>query len=554
MNKLRSDKKVVFWLVKQNKKYLNRLLILILLNVIVGGMASYTAIQSKKIIDLIMDSQGVLFKSIYHSIVVFIALIFLTAISNYIIGVLNDSLKFKITVNMQNRLITSILNSEFEKSYVFHTGQFNTYLYSDIPYVTNGFLTIIPHFFNMFTRLITALIFLFFIDKYLALFLIILGCILMIVINIARKYSQKLYRIIQENNEKTRSFIQDSMSNILAIKIFRKKIQIQNNIDKLQKNEYLSNMKRSRLSNLNSLGFFLIYQLGFIGIIVVGGYRIALGTLSLGSLAALIQLSSQVQAPIANIAGLVPIFWGTMASSKRIINISSNEILIPKEISENIKIKKIVLENVNFSYGDKEVLKNIDFTINRGEIIGITGESGSGKTTLLLLIMGLLKSKNVSFIMEDSHLNQVIEKSFDNISFVPQKEFLFQGSIKKNISFFDDVVSESRIEFAAKMSEAEGFINKLPNTYEDIISENGKSLSQGQAQRIAIARAIYADSEIIFLDEATSALDQKTESKILLNLLSLNKTIIMITHRPDTLKYVDKHFHIEEGKLVNVRN
>ena len=104
------------------------------------------------------------------------------------------------------------------------------------------------------------------------------------------------------------------------------------------------------------------------------------------------------------------------------------------------------------------------------------------------------------------------------------------------------------------MSEADEFINKLENTYDSMISENGKGLSKCQAQRIAIARAIYTDSQIIFLDEATSALDKETEKKVLSNLLSLNKTIVMITHRPETLRYVDKHFHIDKGELVNVTN
>ena len=239
-----------------------------------------------------------------------------------------------------------------------------------------------------------------------------------------------------------------------------------------------------------------------------------------------------------------------------------------KEIKTYIKIpfKKIIeIKNLDFYYSDnkEEVSKNITFTINKGEKIGIFGKTGSGKTTLINIFMGLLTPIKGNIFIDNLKLFDIentsnLAKWKNNIGHVPQDIFLYDASIIENIAFSipkNQINIEKAID-AAKKANAHQFITKTENGYETIVGENGVKLSGGQKQRIGLARAIYKDSEILILDESTSALDTKTEKLVLESIFNGNKTssltIIMIAHRLSTLEYCDRVIEISDGKIKNI--
>jgi ATP-binding cassette subfamily B protein len=220
---------------------------------------------------------------------------------------------------------------------------------------------------------------------------------------------------------------------------------------------------------------------------------------------------------------------------------------------------EISIKNISFSYSknNEKILKDINFTIKKGDCIGVIGETGSGKSTLLDLIMGLLNPTNGNLLVDGVLITKKNIRSWQkNIAHIPQSIFLIDASIEKNIIFeySDQKIDKKRIYDATRKAKMFEFINRKKDKFATVIGENGIQLSGGQRQRIGIARAIYKDSNIIIFDEATSALDSKTEDEIisLLDLDAAKKTVIMVAHRISSLKNCNKIIELKDGKIVNI--
>ena len=240
---------------------------------------------------------------------------------------------------------------------------------------------------------------------------------------------------------------------------------------------------------------------------------------------------------------------------------------LPKIEKDEIKKSKLIFENislnnVHFSYDKKSpaVLKNIDFTINAKEIVGIIGPSGSGKSTLIDILMGLLPPTKGSIKLNGKNLDHIKKRGFLNqyhslIGHVPQSVFLSNRTIQENIAFGVEYkfINKEKIINSAKLAQIDSFIDRQPHKYETIFGEDGSKLSGGQKQRIGIARAIYKDASILVLDEATSSLDENTERAFIESLEKLSKkmTIIIIAHRLSTIKICNRLIEINRGEIVS---
>ena len=220
------------------------------------------------------------------------------------------------------------------------------------------------------------------------------------------------------------------------------------------------------------------------------------------------------------------------------------------------KIEKIKFEDVELKYGDKVVINNINFKISRGEFITIKGLSGSGKTSIIDCLMGLNKpSKGKITFNEHNYINLDIKCLRENIGFVPQDIFLFNGTLKDNITMFAKSPDKTLIESVMQISGSKMFISKLKDGLNTNIGEKGQKFSGGERQRISLMRALYKEPRILILDEFSSALDISTANKIYreLKLLKTNKIIISISHDQNIKRYVDKTFIIND-KTVSIEN
>jgi ATP-binding cassette subfamily B protein len=329
-------------------------------------------------------------------------------------------------------------------------------------------------------------------------------------------------------------------------------------------------MKRNHFSNICNMGFSAamngMYLLGF----GYCGMGMISGTVSYGTLTAVLQLISQIQSPFANITGYLPKFYAMTASAERLREAESfsddckREAISKSEIQDFYEnnFAEIKLRNVNFTYktSDREsVLKNISFDIKKGENIAFTGHSGCGKSTVLKLLMCLYQCDSGKLLLQKSNDTEIpLSSEWHRLfAYVPQGNQLMSGTVREIVSFADksEIYNDEKIKQVLKIACADEFVSELENGMDTILGERGLGLSEGQMQRIAIARAVFADSPILLFDEATSALDEQTEKKMLENLHSMtDKTVIIVTHRPKALEICDKIITMtENGIKVEVR-
>lgn len=543
-------KSSVKWLEEIFKKFKGSITLLVILNFAIAFFSVLMATRSKSLIDNVIKQDR---NSITSEATVYILMIILIIVFRYVSGILEESTEYHIRVSIQNNFIKKINKSPYEKIQAIHSGKLNTYLYSDIPYISKALVTILPQTINMATRLITALVLLFVLDKFLASVIVLLGSLLVIGMSTVRKKSQKLYRDIQERVGNTRSFVQDYLSNLLVIQVFGVYIPMKKKLEDLQKSEFHATMKRKYFSSFGTVGFSLIYEFGFLCMIFWGAYQISQNNLTLGSLVALIQISGQIQGPVANLTGMIPYSFGVLESMNRIIQVERlEEKASKKHPKEDLALfKSIDVRGLNYAYDGQQVLDELTLSIHSGEKVSLMGTSGSGKTTLLMLLMGIYKSENRSIKISFSDSHEVLPEELPEnfYGYVPQSNQIFAGTIKENISFFNNKISQKEIEHAARVACANEFIESLKDGYDTSLTEAGKSISLGQAQRIAIARAICSRPSVLILDEATSALDSDTEMKILKQLSDMSITCLMVTHRESTLKISNKKLNLTRGKI-----
>ena len=286
-----------------------------------------------------------------------------------------------------------------------------------------------------------------------------------------------------------------------------------------------------------------------------GCYGIYNGTLTYGMLAAMIQLIALIQNPIAQSVGFAGQYFNTIASAQRIMEILELQDEIESEkIDDCGTFKCIDIKNVCFHYDREEtdVLQDVNITVNTGDFACVTGVSGGGKSTLFQLLLGIYtpSSGKVAFEFDNKTVNAGIHtrKLF---AYVPQGNILFSGTIKDNLTLFADDASDEMIDSVIHTSCIDDFVDELKDGLDTVIGERGIGLSEGQAQRIAIGRALLSNAPILLLDECTSALDENTEARLLSNLSELkNKTCLIVTHRKAAMRICDYQLDVENGRII----
>lgn len=245
------------------------------------------------------------------------------------------------------------------------------------------------------------------------------------------------------------------------------------------------------------------------------------------------------------------------------LNIINQNELPNKDYNNKISTifnEKIIIKDLNFSYGSRPILKNINFEIKKNTIIGITGKSGSGKSTLLNIILGLIINYKGEILIDNQNqklpknVNQLINWR-NNLGYISQSVFINDDTLRKNIAIGveESEIDETKIDQCIKLSRIDDFINELEKKKDTNLGQGGIKLSGGQIQRIGLARSLYADSNILILDEPTSALGNKIEEEIFLILKNLKKTVVVVTHSDKNLKYCDSVYHLDDTKIIKIK-
>jgi len=367
------------------------------------------------------------------------------------------------------------------------------------------------------------------------------------------------YERIRESIETLNSNLSNSISGILNVKSFTREVKELERIETSSNEVKSANYHAIKLSAAFIPIIRVAILFGFTATLLIGGFLALDGEIKVATYSVLLFITQRLLWPLTELGDTFDLYQRAMASFNRIFSLKneSSEIGNGDIVFKKLQ-NKIELKDVSFSYVDNfNVLNNVDLTINAGQTTAIVGSTGSGKSTLIKLLLRLYEINNGSISYDSNSLKDIELSSLrGKIGLVSQDVFLFEGTVIENIAYGDLNASESEVWNAAQKSEADEFINNLPQKEETIVGERGQKLSGGQRQRISIARAILKNPEILILDEATSSVDNETEAAIQrsLDILKKDRTVIVIAHRLSTVRNADIIYVLENGSVVESGN
>ena len=461
----------------------------------------------------------------------------------------------------KHRLFSALLTGNYASVTAVHSGEWMNRLTSDTTIIAGGVTQIVPGLIGMLVRLFGALAAILWLEPRFFWVLVPGGAAMLALTYGFRKILKRLHKNIQEADGTLRVFLQERLESLLIVRTFAKEQQTAAQADNLMEQHKAARMKRSNFSNLCNIGFAGAMNGAYLLGIGFCGYGILTGTMSYGNLMAIMQLVGQVQSPFANITGYLPRYYAMLASAERLMEAEafapdSEHPLAEEKTLEfyRTRLTALRLENASFTYQPPVraeeaqppmpvVLKDIDLTIRKGEYIAFTGPSGCGKSTVLKLLMCLYPLDAGSRTLETTSGTQPLTAVWRSLfAYVPQGNQLLSGTIRDIVSFGDPCKAQddAGILRALRIACAEDFVQKLEKGLDTMLGEHGQGLSEGQMQRIAIARAVFSEHPILMLDEATSALDEATAQQLLENLRRMtDKTVLMVTHRTDQTGFFD---------------
>ena len=552
--KIKSNNKELLWTLRRIKKSIPSVILIAILNSLVSLAAVVLALVAKTVID---SATGHSDKSLKSSAILLFVVLIAELTAHGLSSIISARTSGKLTMSMRNYLFSSLVRKKYSKISSYHTGDILNRFTSDVQEIVSTAVSLIPSLASTATKLISAVIAMIYLNPIVAALVVFLGFTVPFLGRFISKKYKYMHKVCQQTEGQARSFLQESFANIVVIKTFISEMPILKKLNEYMVKNYKAKLKRVFISTAISLSLVTFFNVGYYLVLVWGANAISMQVITYGTLTAFLQLVSQVRAPLQNISGLLPQYYSAMASAERLMAITSTE---TEETSvsndELLKIKdnfnKVSIKNLSFSYNEEIILKNCSFEFERGKITAITGESGSGKSTLFKILLGLYDPLHGSITFnEDIPVNASTRGMF---AYVPQGNMILSGTIRENITLCNPNVSEEEIIKAAKTAAIYDFIMTLPDGFETVLSERGAGLSEGQIQRLSIARALLFDAPILLFDEATSALDEETETTLLSNIKELpDKTVLFITHRNTSISVCDSIIHVKDKVFTKIK-
>lgn len=464
----------------------------------------------------------------------------------------------KIKISLEQAVFRKIMHASWESLHPYRSGDLLSRLHGDARNVSGSIITLFPGIISALVQFVGALLIVLYYDASMALIALI-GVPVSVFLSKSLIVKLRSYQdTIRKKDSEIMSFEEEAFANTDLIKglgvtgFFDKKLHM---LQEGYRGIFLSHNKLSvSVSALMSLLGLVVSM----GCFCYGAYRLWCGAIDFGTMTLFLQLATTLSGAFAALTGYVPQLIGTSTATGRIIAVL--ELPEEKEASDLLDRSQgigIRLNNVSFSYKEgRNVLNNVDFSAYEGMTVGLVGTSGEGKTTLLRLLLGLLDYSGTAVMFDKSGANVPISAATRAyFAYVPQENTMFAGTIAENMRMLKEDATDDEIIQALKAACAyDEFIKELPGGINSSVGEKGKGFSEGQMQRLSIARALLKDAPILLLDEATSALDMETEERVIKNMIGTNKARLCIvsTHRPSALSLCDAVYRIDDTNLIRI--
>ena len=550
------------WMYTYAKKYKFQIVFYIFLGVLTTVMGLASSVGSKYLIDAVtgQDSGNIAL------IALFIVAMGLFSIGiNAITTMISARINIKVNNEIQAEVFDKILVADWISMKEFHSGDLLNRLNGDVNTVASSILSWIPSLITRSAQFFGILAIILYYDPTMAVIALGSAPVMLIVSKTLMKKMRDYNKRMRQVSSDVMSFNEESFQNIQSIKafdlvgLFSKRLR---DVQQNYKDVFLDYNKFSVYTSsfMSVVGMFVAYACFGWGV-----YRLWTGHITFGTMTLFVQLSGQLSSSFKSIVSLVPSAISATTSAGRIMEFfkikdeSELEDDKAKLIQNNTQGKglSVVLDDVEFSYNEnKTVFQHADVVANPGEIVALVGPSGEGKTTMIRLLLGLINTKSGNASIQDINgvsckISSATRRFF---AYVPQGNTIFSGTIAENMRMVKQDATDAEIVEALKAACAYDFVNRLPDKINSKVGERGSGFSEGQAQRLSIARALLRKSPILLLDEATSALDVFTERQVLRNIMNMGyaRTCIVTTHRPSVLTMCDKVYKIDSGVVCDI--
>ncbi len=550
------------WLLRIISHYKFTLLLYIFLGVAVTVMSLGISVATKYLIDAVVShSSEELVPALTFLIGFAVFQILFQGLSSWVTSVIGS----KVHNEIREDIYSHVLKSNWTDISKFHSGDLLNRLENDVSAIASAVVSFIPSVFTRFLQFFGSLFVVLYYDKTMAVLALLSAPVLFLSSRVLVKTIRKYSKETRDLNGKILSYSEESVQNLQVIKAFD---LTRDYIEKFKMT--LDNYRKVKLS-FDKFSILMTICLSLVGLAVSyacygwGVYRLWQGAITYGTMTLFLQISGSLTASFGALAGLAPSSISIATSAGRIMEITDFEEEHDMDREKALKLLRktksqkyrLVFDNVTFKYDEMKipVLKNVSFRLSAGDVVAFVGPSGEGKTTIFKLILGIIKPTEGEIYIEtdDGDRLTVSDSTRRFCSYVPQTVNSFSGSIKDNLITVKHNSTDDELIDVLKKAELYDFVEALPNGMDTPVSEQGANLSQGQLQRLAIARALLRDSRLLLMDEATSALDSETEAKVLENIMGCNEFQIRIltTHRESLLDYCQKVFIISsDGNLT----
>ncbi len=605
------DKVTYAWLFAQSKAQHGRIVALSVLCALQAAVLVGFALACRAVIDQAVagNAKGLLASAAALAGVIVSQLVLRLAINGT-----QERIRARFALELRKSMLDSIFAARYGNVLRFHSGELSNRMFSDVQVVSNGVSTIIPSFVSMIAQLVFAIAVLALISPPMVVLFAGAALLSFVLARALRGRLKALHKAVQEKEGAVRVFLQEALEHQLVIRSFGAQPVTSAHADALQEDHFEAQMRRRGWSIAANASFAFFFNALYAVALTWCAFELLRGTMSYGTLMAVLQLVARIQAPVSSLSGMLPQLYQTLASAERLMEVAKlphSESRLPMTAAEFYqRLSGVRICDLAFSYrdeeggGEAETADALGCDAADGEVAGVLsdavdgalagqsvesegdagektapassegeaaslfcdgafvpkgsfavveGPSGSGKSTLFKLVLGAYDAEGFAYELADSACpaSQVPPGVF---AYVPQDNFLFAGSVRENVAFAAPDATDDQVKRACEAACAWSFVEELPQGIDTMIGEHGQGLSQGQLQRLAIARAVCSGAPIMVLDEVTSALDDATEAAVLANIAALpGKTVFVAAHRAKAREFATLRLRVENGVMSETR-
>lgn len=536
-----------------NRKYLILVIISALLANIFMLVAPYI---SGRAIDFIKGENNVDFPMVAKFIGILFAVYVLNALFTWGMTVFTNALSNHSIEKMRKDAFGKISKLPLKFFDGHSHGDIISRLTNDIDAVSEGLLQGITQLFSGIVTVVGSLVLMFLLDWRITLCVIVITIICIFVSKAIATNSGKMFRLQAQTIGELNGYVSETVGNLKVVKAFGYEDKSSEVFGDINSRLYDCGQKAQFYSSLVNPTTRYINNLAYISVGVLGGFAALAGHLSVGIISSFLIYATQFARPINDMTSILTQLQSAQAAAARIFALGEIEPETPDEDRPELEVKngEVMFKDVDFSYNkDKELIKDLNIVAKQGQRVAIVGPTGAGKTTIVNLLMNFYGVDKGTIFVDGQAIDSVQRDSLrKNFGMVLQDTWLFAGTVKENIAYGKEGATDEEIINAAKAASAHGFIKRLPNGYDTMITEDGGNLSSGQKQLLTIARAMLSDPKILILDEATSNVDTMTEQRIQKAFLKMmeGRTSFIIAHRLSTIREADLILVMDKGRII----